>query len=322
MFRPLVSILIPCFDAEQWIAQAIQSALEQTWPEKEVIVVDDGSSDRSLEIIQSFGSQVQWETRINSGGNRARNRLLDLSRGEWLQYLDADDYLLPSKVELQMDCVRQHPEADLIFSEVMKDVLTANGQSEVKSNPIPDPFADPWIALARWYLPQTGGQLWKRSSLIEVGGWNVDQPCCQENELYGRLLAHNKKFVYCPSKGAVYREWHDNTVSRREPLRVFRERVKILRKAEAHLNKTGQMTAPRRAALNQARFEIARVVWPMDRAMARELHGIIRRATPHFTPESSTNPLYRITYRVLGFQLAEFIAGILRCAKSLVSKRK
>ena len=58
----LVSILIPCYNAERWIAQAIESALAQTWPEKEVIVVDDGSTDDSLEVIKSFDDRIRWET--------------------------------------------------------------------------------------------------------------------------------------------------------------------------------------------------------------------------------------------------------------------
>ena len=95
--QPLVSILIPCYNAERWVGQAIESALAQTWPNKEVIVVDDGSTDGSLEVIKSFGDRIKWETGPNRGGNVARNRLLELSHGEWIQYLDADDYLLPAK---------------------------------------------------------------------------------------------------------------------------------------------------------------------------------------------------------------------------------
>src|SRR5580704_15422021 len=105
--RPLVSILIPCYNAERWVAQAIESALAQTWPEKEVIVVDDGSTDGSLGIIKQFEARIRWETGPNRGGNNTRNRLLELARGEWLQYLDADDYLLPDKVGRQMKFLEQ-----------------------------------------------------------------------------------------------------------------------------------------------------------------------------------------------------------------------
>src|SRR6202011_1477360 len=110
-----VSILIPCYNAERWVAQAIESALRQTWPEKEIIVVDDGSTDGSLAIIESFGDRIRWETGPNRGGNVARNRLLELAHGEWLQYLDADDYLLPMKIERQMEFIGANPAADVIF---------------------------------------------------------------------------------------------------------------------------------------------------------------------------------------------------------------
>ena len=74
MLDALVSILIPCYNAERWIAAAIESALEQTWPRKEVIVVDDGSTDHSLSIIKRYGEEIRWETGPNGGGNVARNR--------------------------------------------------------------------------------------------------------------------------------------------------------------------------------------------------------------------------------------------------------
>ena len=100
----LVSILIPCYNAERWVARAIESALGQTWPNKEVIVVDDGSTDDSLKVIRSFDGQIRWETGANRGGNAARNRLLELARGDWVQYLDADDYLRSTKLERQLSC--------------------------------------------------------------------------------------------------------------------------------------------------------------------------------------------------------------------------
>ena len=78
---PLVSILIPCFNAEHLVGQAIESALAQTWPHKEVIVVDDGSTDASLEVIRRFDRRIRWESGPNRGGNVARNRLLELSSG-------------------------------------------------------------------------------------------------------------------------------------------------------------------------------------------------------------------------------------------------
>src|SRR5260370_29187993 len=114
----LISILIQYLNAERWVGQAVESALGQTWAEKEVIVVDDGSQDGSLDVIKSFGGLIRWETGPNRGGNVARNRLLELARGEWLQYLDADDYLLPLKIERQAGFLRDYPTCGVVYSPV------------------------------------------------------------------------------------------------------------------------------------------------------------------------------------------------------------
>jgi len=100
---PLVSILIPAYNAEPWIADAIQSALRQTWPRKEIIVVDDGSRDQTLREARQFASNtVSVVTQENQGAAAARNKALSLSQGAYIQWLDADDLLAPDKTEKQM----------------------------------------------------------------------------------------------------------------------------------------------------------------------------------------------------------------------------
>src|SRR5438034_12945 len=96
--QPLVSILIPCFNARLWVGQAIESALAQTWTNKEIIVLDDGSTDGSLEVIRRYTNRIQIATQPNGGQNVARNHLTRLSRGDWLLFLDADDELAPDNV--------------------------------------------------------------------------------------------------------------------------------------------------------------------------------------------------------------------------------
>jgi glycosyltransferase involved in cell wall biosynthesis len=98
---PLVSIGIPCYNAAQWIAASVQSALDQTWADTEVIVVDDGSTDGTLDVLRKFGAAIRVEQASHGGANRARNLILKAARGEWLQYLDADDYLRSEKIAQQ-----------------------------------------------------------------------------------------------------------------------------------------------------------------------------------------------------------------------------
>jgi glycosyltransferase involved in cell wall biosynthesis len=307
----LVSILIPCYNAERWIAQAIESALAQTWPEKEVIVVDDGSTDGSLAIIRTFEGRIRWESGPNRGGNPTRNRLLELARGEWLQYLDADDYLLPDKLTQQVDFLGSQSGTDVLYGHVTKEDWTPSGVSRDVQQ-IPEPH-DPWILLVRWYLPQTGGPLWRKAALEAVGGWKPDQPCCQEHELYLRLLMAERRFDYCPLNGAVYRVWSKDTVCHRDERRVRQRRLEITRRAEDFLRERGELTAARRQAVNQSRFQMARLAWPQDHAEAVQIVEELRRSDPHFRPlgnqpGSHHPPLsYRLLWSLLGFRWTETI---------------
>src|SRR5689334_20141129 len=101
---PLVSILIPAYNAERWIGDAIRSARAQTWPRVEIIIVDDGSRDRTLEIARQFASKdVSVLTQENQGASTARNRAFEYCQGDYVQWLDADDVLAPDKIARQME---------------------------------------------------------------------------------------------------------------------------------------------------------------------------------------------------------------------------
>ena len=308
----LVSILIPCYNAERWVAEAIESALAQTWQDKEVIVVDDGSQDRSLDIIKSFGDRIRWEAGPNRGGNMARNRLLEMAKGEWLQYLDADDYLLPPKIERQVAFLRNHPECDIVYSPVWM-VNWSEEKVEQEITPIPEPH-DPWILLARWWLPQTGGPLWNRESIINAGGWRPDQPCCQEHELYLRLLKSGANFCYFDDCNSAYRNWSkDKTVSKRNKPEVRRQRLIIKESAEEFLALQGELTWSRLQALNQGRFEIARMAWLEDQLAATEIVSTIQQRQPKFLPEGpAARGRYRWIFQTFGFAMAERIAELKR----------
>ena len=99
----LVSILIPAYNKAAWIEDTVRSALAQTWPHKELIIVDDGSRDGTLEVIRRFESpQVKIVAQENQGACAARNKAYSLAQGAYIQWLDADDLLHPQKVEAQM----------------------------------------------------------------------------------------------------------------------------------------------------------------------------------------------------------------------------
>ena len=103
MEAPLVSILIPSFNAERWIKQTLESAIGQDYPRTEVIVVDDGSTDRTMEIARTFRSRsVQVISQTNAGAPAARNKALSLAQGDFIQWLDHDDLLALGKISNQI----------------------------------------------------------------------------------------------------------------------------------------------------------------------------------------------------------------------------
>jgi glycosyltransferase involved in cell wall biosynthesis len=311
--RPLVSILIPCYNAERWIARAIESALAQTWSNTEVIVVDDGSSDHSLEVIRGFEPRIRWVTGVNQGGNAARNRLLQLARGDWIQYLDADDYLRSTKVQRQIAFARDNPDCDVICSPTAWERLQ-NGKLVCTDETIPTP-RDPWVLLAKWQLPQTGGPLWRRAALESVGGWLASQPCCQEHELYLRLLGSGRKFGFFDECLAVYCDLqHDTRVTRKVPGEVDRQRLIIFDRMEHVLAERKELTSARLQAVNDARHQLARKYWKKDRQLKRLILDRIHKSNPSYVPDlgPASPSAYIAFYRLFGFDGAQMIAALRR----------
>ncbi|MEA3207648.1 MAG: hypothetical protein QOE70_705 [Chthoniobacter sp.] len=305
---PRVTIAIPCFNAERWIKASVQSALDQTWPDKEVIVVDDGSTDGSRAILESFGGAIRLLAGEHRGGNHARNQALELASGEWLQFLDADDYLEPGKIAQQFSESAGGANADVIYSPTWMEVPGGTERTRSEIDPGLELFGQ-WLA---WQLPQTGGCLWRRSALEALGGWKADQPCCQEHELYARALQAGLRFVFAPSAHAVYRIWSDQTVCRRDPRLLVRVKTALIDDLRSWMQGRGLWTPIHERLAGRACFEMARTLATHDLAAAaayyreRAARGLIYLAGPA-APRS-----YRLAHRLFGFTGAEKLAASIR----------
>ncbi len=117
---PRVSVNIPCYNGEKYIAEALQSVLDQTYQDFEVILVNDGSTDRTEEIIKGFcDERIKYYYQENIGLARTRNRQLELSNGEFVAFLDQDDLWLPAKLEKQIPLFEQNPKVGLVYSKTI-----------------------------------------------------------------------------------------------------------------------------------------------------------------------------------------------------------
>jgi glycosyltransferase involved in cell wall biosynthesis len=112
-----VSVIIPCHNTEAFLAETIESVLAQTRPAAEILVIDDGSTDRTREVAASFGARVTLRSKPNGGPASARNLGMHLATGEYLAFLDSDDLWYPEKLARQLAAMETNPQIDLLFSE-------------------------------------------------------------------------------------------------------------------------------------------------------------------------------------------------------------
>ncbi len=311
----LVTIGVPCYNSAKWIRETIESALAQDWPNKEIIVVDDGSTDGSREILASFGSAIRLYLTDHGGAPRARNRVLQDARGTWIQYLDADDGLEPSKISRQFTESSGGAKADIICSPVWNEIWRQGRVRELYQSDL-DPKSDPPTEWIRWELPQTGGAIWRKTALEAVGGWKNDQPCCQEHELYLRAIKASLRFAFTTTPGAIYRLWSEETLCRRDPRLVIRVKTGLIDQLRAWMEERGTWTSKHQRLAGRACFEMSRTVAHFDLAEAAA-YAKERRSLGLFCVEGPAAPAsYRTAFQILGFLNAERLARAVRHRKA------
>ncbi len=193
----LVSVIIPCYNVEQYVAECIESVLSQTYPDIEILVVDNNSTDQTFSIIQNYQKKYPQKIFVfkekKQGAPAARNRGLNNSKGNWIQFLDADDLLLPEKIEHQIKLVATSPKTVMIAGAGV--VQKSNGKIFYRFAPKTD---DPFIAIAYTWIGYTCSNLFSSSAIKKIGGWDENLKNNQDTDLIFRLLknARPKDFIY------------------------------------------------------------------------------------------------------------------------------
>ncbi len=258
MAKKLVSVVIPCYNAQAWIAQAIDSCLQQTYQPLEIIVIDDGSTDRSLEIIKRYDQNIYWETGCNQGGNKARNRGFSLAQGEYIQFLDADDYLLPEKIAAQVECLETQ-QGDVAYGDWRYQVHFPNGTSELEPIQVAGPkkdFLESLLSNEEWVAASS--VLYTRHAVEKCGGWDENLPAAQDRDLLMRTALEQAKFVHQSGCYSIYRRYGNNTVSRSSRRRWIDSHCQVMAKAEKHLVESGRLSPKYRLALAKGYFNMGR----------------------------------------------------------------
>ncbi len=222
--QPLVSIIIPVYNAEKYLEETILSALNQTWPNKEIIIVNDGSTDNSLPIANKFvGPYVKVYSQVNKGASTARNKGLSKARGDYIQFLDADDLLSPDKINSQVkqllgntdtlsvcpvihfrtDCTDlnqlQPDEKELVYYKETNDpfelLLAVYGIGPGQVGMIP---------VHSWLTPV--------NLILKAGKWNENLTVNDDGEFFCRVVLASKAIRVSNGVFCYYRKYNGTSV--------------------------------------------------------------------------------------------------------------
>jgi glycosyltransferase involved in cell wall biosynthesis len=198
---PLVSVIIPAFNAGKYIRETLDAVINQTWPSLEVFVIDDGSKDDTVAIARTYHSDhLKVIEQKNSGACVARNKGLSMSQGKYIQYLDADDVLSRDKIEAQVEILEKNPG----YLAVSPTVHFMNGEDYMQMNPREESFwihdtDDPADFLIRLYggdgerwMVQTSAWLTPKTITDAIGPWNEKLLLDQDGEYFARAVLASK----------------------------------------------------------------------------------------------------------------------------------
>jgi glycosyltransferase involved in cell wall biosynthesis len=208
--KPLVSILIPAYNAEMWLTETLRSALAQTWDSKEIVIVDDGSKDGTLALARTFESSiVKVFTHKNQGASATRNKALSLCHGNYIQWLDADDLLAPDKIAKQMEALGEVANPRALLSGEWGSFMHRPSRTKFVPSGL-------WCNLskAEWLMRkmeqnvymQTASWLVSRELTEAAGPWDTRLLGDDDGEYFCRVLLASDGVRFVPGSKVYYRQ--------------------------------------------------------------------------------------------------------------------
>lgn len=229
--NPTVSVIIPCYNHEQYIQACIQSIIGQTYPDIELIIIDDGSKDRSVEKIRELEAQCRQRFvryrflhRANRGLSATLNEALALSSGTYVCFIASDDLMYPEKTTQQAAYLERHPDVAAVFGHV--DLIDESGRitGELLAGQTEYSFSE-ILTSRHCYLAPT--QMYRRSLFEAVGGFD-EQVKIEDWDLLLRISRNGSRMANLPAKLCQYRQ-HGHNISKNWLL-MYEEKKKILHK--------------------------------------------------------------------------------------------
>jgi len=319
--QPLVSIIVPLYNSEKYIEETINSVLAQTWPNKELILVDDGSDDRSLAIAKSFSSEIMKVfSQENRGASSARNRGLREARGEFIQFLDADDLLSPDKISVQIATLKDRRDLLAISDTIYFTGDIVPAEEKPAKEWYGDIHNDPVEFLTKLYGgtligPEYGGMvtihswLTPRVLIDRAGPWDERLSTDDDGEFFCRVILESSGIRYAEGVFNYYRKFNfPGSLSSQN------NRASQMSKLLATDLKTQHLVAKRND--NQVKLALARLYYdnafsfyPKYPDLAKEAENKARNLSPElpFRPFSQKNDLPGVLSKWIGWKAVRYL---------------
>ena len=306
-----VSVIVPCYNASRWIRQALQSVVAQKFSNLEMIVVDDGSTDDSHDIIHREFAFVRLVRTANQGASYARNLGTSLATGKFIQYLDADDLLAAGKIRMQIDALEKSG-GDVAYGDWQK--LVPSGDGFVPGEVIAGMMTgEPEIELFGSFWCPPAAYLFRRSIADKVAGWNVGLPIIQDARFALDCALHGGTFVYCEGLMAYYRAHQAGSLSRRSKAAFTRDVYRNAKEVEQWWREHAGITDPRKEALAECLGYVARATYDRDPETFEAAVKDLERLYPDYAPAGPLH--FRVASKLFGYRQAESLAAHYRRAK-------
>ena len=309
----LASVVIPCFNVEDYLEECLDSALAQTYRPIEIIAVDNNSTDRTREILMQYREKhpeiIQIVEEVKQGAPAARNRGLHLAMGEWVQFLDADDLILPDKIAGQMKVINRKKKCSIILSPICEVDLNEKYHKRAFEN------EDLWIGLIEGRLGTTSSWLWEKEEVLQAGGWVESLTCNQEYELLFRILTNGGTVSFNQDRHTFIRERPYGAISQKTKKSYPAISIDLRIRIRDFLKSEGMYNDERKAIMENYLFKMFRMLYLYHPKESLELYTQIMPGS--FVPAKGVFPGYHLAFKILGFKGTERLIAFARRVRAL-----
>jgi glycosyltransferase involved in cell wall biosynthesis len=278
MDNPLVSIIIPAHNAEKYIEQTILCAISQSWSPKEIIVVNDGSSDASLEIMKKYESNITIHNQEKKGASAARNRGLSLAHGEFIQFLDADDLLSFEKIEKQVHAL-QHDRSKIAVCPTVHFAEKVD-PNKCQTSAYEDSFlksADPLQFLINLYggnsiagsMIQPNAWLTPKHIIEKAGPWDETISLDDDGEFFCRVVLKTTGVIVVNDVVNYYRKNLTNSLSGKKSKSALLSKYRSIQLKHSYLNQFNDNRVFRTTCKNL--MELLMATYPEHTVLSKQI---------------------------------------------------